>query len=109
MTRIEQIDAALALAIDRLWISDVDGEEAEHIATMQAAREALAQFSTSGWIVAYSINHGSNDITDHWTVHATENEARSNYDAAWALENVHCATVARMIDATEPHWLEGGI
>jgi hypothetical protein len=58
------------------------------------------------WICAYTINHGDNRLTDFWTVHETEAEAIAAYRATFGMDNLHCAAVAKISEATEPHWVE---
>jgi hypothetical protein len=60
------------------------------------------------WIMAYTINHGGNDLRDYFTVYETEQEARDAFAMLVANDDtVHCACVAPIADATEPHWSEG--
>lgn len=59
------------------------------------------------YIVAYTLNHGNNDLEDVWMVY----EDRESADKAYwtALEehdNLHCAAVTQVLDATEPHWMD---
>lgn len=58
------------------------------------------------YLVAWSINHGQNNITDHWIVAETLEEAQASYEHALTLDRLHCAAVAQISAATDPHWLE---
>lgn len=58
------------------------------------------------WIIAWTINRGGNDLVDYWIVAADEEEARRVYDKKLGLDRLHCACIAPINTATEPHWTE---
>ena len=65
------------------------------------------------WIMAYTVQGlralgAPGPQEDHFTMHETEQEARDAYAMLVANEeNLHCACVAPVIEATEPHWEDG--
>ena len=58
------------------------------------------------YLMAYTLNHGNNNLEDVWMIY--EDRASANEDYKWALdqENLHCAALTKIVDATEPHWTE---
>lgn len=62
------------------------------------------------WFCGVTLNWGNNDLQEIWGVHADEATARTAYDEALQLDNLHCACIGPIIAATEPHWVEiGGV
>jgi hypothetical protein len=59
------------------------------------------------WLVAWTLNRGGNDLPDFWVIRETEHEARTQYAHVLTLDNLHCAAMAPIAEATEPHWTEG--
>jgi hypothetical protein len=57
------------------------------------------------WILAWTLNEGNNVLPDFWTVHETELDARKEYQRILHIDNLHCACIAPIADATEPHWV----
>lgn len=57
------------------------------------------------WLCAWTENHGNNDLRDSFTLHETEAEAALAYLKALANDRLHCAAVAQISTATEPHWM----
>lgn len=55
-------------------------------------------------IVAWTLNNGDNDLPDFWTVEESEEDANRVYDDLLKLDNLHCATVARMTE-TRTDWM----
>lgn len=56
------------------------------------------------WICAWTLNEGGNVLPDFWTVHETKADAVKEYDRVLKLDNLHCACIAPIARATEPHW-----
>lgn len=57
------------------------------------------------YLCAWTINHGENVMTDHY-------ELIDNIGAVdkWKKEIhpvAHCWAVSKVLDASEPHWIEG--
>ena len=59
-------------------------------------------------IVAWTINHSGNDLTDHWSIHPDADSARDAYDAILVADDLHCVCYGPMLLASEPQWLEPG-
>lgn len=57
------------------------------------------------WVVAWTINHGENNLTDHFELAEGFPQAVSRYLALLEIENLHNACYAAIIGATEPHWM----
>lgn len=58
------------------------------------------------WICAWTENHGNNDLRDTFSLHEDEGKARSAYDKLInECEILHCAAIAPVATATEPHWM----
>lgn len=60
------------------------------------------------WFMAYTENHGANNLTDHFFIYADEAEARAAYRDALQHPALHCACIGPIRTATEPHWTEQG-
>lgn len=58
------------------------------------------------WIFAWTINHGQNALEDFFTIHSSEAAAVAAYGEALKKPDLHCAAVANITAATEPHWTE---
>ena len=59
------------------------------------------------YLCAWTINHGENVLTDHY-------ELLNNIEEVdkWKKEIhhvAHCWAVSKILDASEPHWIEGGL
>lgn len=63
--------------------------------------------SNAMWICATTLNHGNNNLEDRWSIHPSEAEAQAALQFALTQDNLHCAAVARIAHATEPHWTTG--
>jgi hypothetical protein len=62
------------------------------------------------WFLAYTLNHGGNDMRDTFTINSDEAEARAAYARALDLDDLQCACIGPIRTATEPHWQEiGGV
>lgn len=59
------------------------------------------------FVTAWTINKGGNDLPDAFTVSDDLATARAFYQDAVALPDLHCAAIAQVIEATEPHWMDG--
>jgi hypothetical protein len=57
-------------------------------------------------LVAWTVNHGGNDIEDHYTIHETAEDAARHFQTVLGLDNCHCAALGSVTDATEPQWLD---
>ncbi len=59
------------------------------------------------WIFAYTIKRGEYDLSDHFTVWHDEQKARGALASMIETEpGLHCACVAQIKVATEPHWVK---
>lgn len=58
------------------------------------------------WVLAWTLNLGGNELPDYWIIHETEAQAMAAYRDLLQLDNLHCASVAPVKVATEPHWME---
>lgn len=58
------------------------------------------------WLLAWTINHGENNLTDSFMIHETETEARDAYVKLLTTDDLHSAAFAPIATATEPHWME---
>lgn len=58
------------------------------------------------WICAWTLTMGGNEFEDFWSVHETEAEAEAYYLLHLKEDNLHCASVAKITQGTEPHWVE---
>jgi hypothetical protein len=56
------------------------------------------------WLCVWVTNYGDNDLRDSFTIHESEAEAQKAYDLLMPMENLHCAAIAPIHKATEPHW-----
>ncbi len=57
------------------------------------------------YLVAWSENHGNNDIRDYWIVAETREQADAEAKKLEGLNKLHCWAVAQIADASEPHWV----
>lgn len=56
-------------------------------------------------LLAWTINHGNNNLSDHYALYETLEEAKREYTCLCeAEENLHCAAISKVLEATEPHW-----
>lgn len=58
------------------------------------------------WIMAWTENHGNNDMRDFWKVCETQDEARLSYNEQMLNEKLHCAAYGPITCGTEPHYTE---
>ncbi|KAB2699354.1 hypothetical protein HGG72_08335 [Ochrobactrum pecoris] len=58
------------------------------------------------FIVAWSINHGGNNIEDHWIVAETRKQADAEAAKLQKIGNLHCWAVSEIKAGSEPHWIE---
>jgi len=59
------------------------------------------------YILAWTLNHGQNDIEDFFTLHENLKLAQDEYDHLCKTEELlHCAAISKIVRATEPHWEE---
>lgn len=58
------------------------------------------------FFVSYTLNHGDNNLTDHWLVVETAKDAAMEMEALKDLGDLHCAAWGPIHGATEPQWLE---
>lgn len=65
------------------------------------------QKSKGMFITAWTINKGGNDLPDAFTVSDDLAIARAFYRDACGKHGLHCAAIAQVIEATEPHWMDG--
>jgi hypothetical protein len=57
------------------------------------------------WLCVWITNYGKNDMRDSFTIHESEAEALAAYDLLQIVnQNLHCAAIAPIHKATEPHW-----
>lgn len=57
------------------------------------------------WVFAYTVNHGNNDLTDHWAVHQTEEEARADLEEISRTEaRLFCWAICKITEGSEPHY-----
>lgn len=56
------------------------------------------------WFVAYTIAHDNDETEDTWEPHRTEATAKAAYNRALKFDNLYCACMGRIAEATEPHW-----
>jgi hypothetical protein len=60
------------------------------------------------YILAWSINHGDNDIEDFFILCHTQREAEMELETMQAcVDGLHCAAIAKVVEATEPQWMDG--
>lgn len=60
------------------------------------------------YILAWSINHGDNDIEDFFILCHTQREAEIELETMQAcVDGLHCAAIAKVVEATEPQWMDG--
>jgi hypothetical protein len=60
------------------------------------------------WLVAWTLRDEANDLMeDHWAVFEREEAARGQYAHVLELDDLYCAALAPIAEATEPHWTEG--
>jgi len=59
------------------------------------------------WILAWTTNHGNNDLRDFWIICETEDEARQEGNRLLEDPLLHCWAIAPIAHASEPHWVEG--
>lgn len=58
-------------------------------------------------ILAWSINHGDNNIEDFFTLHSTAADAQEALQQVQEQENdLYCWAITDVLDASEPHWTE---
>lgn len=73
----------------------------------QIADQAVAasKADKACYLVAHTTNHGDNDLRDDFSIHETQIEAEQEYEHLITTKpDLHCACVAKIITATEPHW-----
>lgn len=59
------------------------------------------------YILAWSVNQGDNDIEDFFILCHTKKEAELELETMQShVGNLHCAAIAKVEQATEPHWME---
>jgi hypothetical protein len=59
------------------------------------------------YVLAWSINQGDNDIEDFFILCHTKREAEIELETMQAfVGDLHCAAIAKVVQATEPHWME---
>jgi hypothetical protein len=57
------------------------------------------------YILAWTLNHGNNNLEDIFVLHADLADAQAEYKHLCETEEfLHCAAVSKVITATEPHW-----
>lgn len=62
------------------------------------------------WIVAWSINHGNNEIDDHWIVVEIQAEALDEIGRLKdTQENLWVWAIAPCNYASEPHWMNRAV
>ena len=60
-------------------------------------------------ILAWSINHGDNNIEDFFTLHSTQADAQEALQQVQEQESdLYCWAITDVLDASEPHWTEKG-
>jgi hypothetical protein len=57
-------------------------------------------------LVAWSENHGNNDIRDYWIVVDTREEADAEAAKLQKLNKLHCWAVAPIVSGSDPDWTE---
>lgn len=59
------------------------------------------------YILAWSVNQGDNDIEDFFILCHTKKEAELELETMQShVGKLHCAAIAKVEQATEPHWME---
>lgn len=58
----------------------------------------------SMFLCAWTVNHGSNNITDHFALFDTEEQADNC--VADIFDTAHTWAITKVISASEPHWHE---
>jgi hypothetical protein len=59
------------------------------------------------YILAWTINHGQNDLEDFFSLYENLDLARKEYEHMRKTEDLlHCAAISKVVLATEPHWEE---
>lgn len=60
------------------------------------------------WLCAWTENHGNNDLRDTFSLHDDEEDARRKFTIlVFTNDRLHCAAIAPIAAATEPHWVTG--
>lgn len=57
------------------------------------------------YLCAWTINHGENIFTDHYEL--LNNIEAMNKWKKGIHQVAHCWSVSKILDASEPHWVEG--
>ena len=57
------------------------------------------------YLLAWSVNHGMNDIDDFYILCETQREAELEMLRLQETDySLHCAAISKVIKATEPQW-----
>lgn len=59
------------------------------------------------FVTAWTVDRGQNDFRDYFLVFDTIDEARSEAVRLSGEPDVYCWAVMNVLDASEPHWVEG--
>ena len=56
--------------------------------------------------LSWSINHGNNNIEDFFTIHDDLLAAKKDCENINSEANLHCWSISKIIDGSEPHWID---
>ena len=59
------------------------------------------------WLCAWTINHGQNNLTDHWLIHSGRHAVVDWVSEIIDTDDLHCWAVSQIVSASEPHWTTG--